>query len=164
TDFVENRKYGLFDVSSSRFCPLASQTIHWEVFYKKILKSILNSTWKSDTGLKSSESVNYWWGLSNKMLQLQFSAELPEPTRRLGQLIKDNLENGTFSPFAGKLTSQDGVVYDSPKPMNLDQIAVMDWLNENISGCLPKESQISGTAGRIVSQYGIEKVLEEEVQ
>ena len=164
TDFVENRKYGLFDVSNNRFCPLASQTIRWDVFYRKILKSILNNTWKSDAFSLSSESINYWWGLSNGMLELHFSRDLPEPTRRLAQLLKDSLSDGSFSPFAGRLTSQEGVAYDQAAPMPLEDIALMDWLNSNIRGRLPKESQISQNANPIVLQYGVEKVLEDDQQ
>lgn len=157
---VEDRRYGLFDVGRGKFFNLASIKHNWSVFYEKIVKSILNGSWEKDQQKSGYESITYWWGLSNGLLDLEFSDKLPLQTRRLVSMLARAMKKGEFMPFEGQIKDQSGHVHDWTHGVFLPHVATMDWLADNIVGVIPKEKQLVDDAKTIVALHGVDKVKE----
>lgn len=155
------RKSGLFDVRTGKFINLAQIRTHWEVFYEKIIKSIINNTWSNDEYNMENESINYWWGQSNGLLDISFSETLPNQLTRLTTLVKNDMANSSFSPFKGTLISQNGTVNEMDQ-VTLSDIAKMDWLSSNVKGTIPKETQMSDDVDQLVNLHGLYSTKEDE--
>lgn len=156
------KKFGLFDVRAGQFLHLATVQTDWSVFYEKILQSILHRSWNQDIEASGTNTVHYWWGLSSGLLDARFSPSLPAQTLRMLDLIRQALVDQTFYIFAGRILSQDGMVHDSIHGLDLQDVATMDWLCDNIRGVIPKEKQISSDARDVVSLHAVDKVLEDD--
>ncbi len=152
---------GLFDVRSGKFINLANIETHWEVFYRKIIKSILNNTYSVDEQNAGSESINYWWGLSNGLLDVSFSEQMPPQLERLIRLVRDSMASSQFSPFSGDLKAQDGTI-NHMEQISLSDLAKMDWLNDNIRGVIPKDYQLVSDTDELVNVHGLHSVKEDE--
>lgn len=159
---VSDRLYGLFDVGRGKFFNIATIKTNWAVFYIKILKSILNGTWASDQNKAGQESINYWWGLSNGLLELEFSEKLPLQVRRLAVQLRDDMANGTFMPFEGEIEDQEGNVHNWSTGAFLPDLVTMDWLVGNVVGSIPKASQLVEDAQEVVEQHGLPRTTEGE--
>lgn len=156
------KKFGLFDVRAGQFLRLATVQTDWSIFYEKILQSILHRSWNQDLEISGSHSVHYWWGLSSGLLDARFSPSLPAQTLRMLDLIRQSLADQAFYIFAGRIHSQDGTVHDSIHGLDLQDVATMDWLCDNIRGIIPKEKQISQEVRDVVSLHAIDKVREDD--
>lgn len=74
------------------------------------------------------------------------------------ELLKKNICEGTFQPFAGELYSQDRVLQsDLEDGLTPEEIVGMDWLVENVVGRIPTEEELVETAIPVVLQQGVEK-------
>ena len=49
------------------------------------------------TTMTEQKAINYWWGLSAGVVDVIHSQNLPIGTRRLVQLLKDNITRGEFN-------------------------------------------------------------------
>ena len=151
--------YGLFLQKDGQRVELASGVVQWGRFYRKILHSIEDGTWKK-TG-KETEPVNYWWGFSADVLELQCTDAVPEGTRRLAEEFQRYLSWGVCHPFRGTFTDQNGAVHGSAEEeMSPQQIAEMDWLLENVEGTIPVKENLTDPAREMVDLQG---VLEERL-
>lgn len=159
-NLLQDRKYGLFDVGSGKFFNLATIKTHWKVFYEKIIKSILNKSWYNDQAKSNTESITYWWGLSNNLLELEFSDKLPMQTRRLARQFRDDMANMQFMPFEGTFEDQDHNIHDWTKGVFMPHLVTMDTLVSNVVGTIPKETQLVDEAQSIVELYGVPKAKE----
>ncbi len=160
-DSKEAKASGLFDVRSGKFINLATIETHWDVFYRKIIKSILNNTYSIDEYNAGNESINYWWGLSNGLLDVSFSEKMPAQLERLIRLVRDNMAASVFNPFQGDLRAQDGKINHLDE-ITLTDLAKMDWLNDNIIGTIPKDYQMLPDNDLLVNVHGLHTVKEEE--
>lgn len=157
------KEYGLYDSRSGQFYNLSKITYYWGEFYEKIIKSILNGSWKKLAQEHPGESVNYWWGLSNHMLDIRFSDELPKQTKRLIQVMKESMTKERFNPFSTELKDQEGNIRNKDnEQMDWNEIAEMDWLLENVIGIIPKLEDFSEDAKRVIRLHGVPKVKEVE--
>ena len=85
------------------------------------------------------------------------SQNLPIGTRRLIQLLKDNITRGEFNPFSGVLYSQNGMVQSDPnKALSPEEIITMDWLAENVVGSIPTRKELTEQAKPVTQQSGLE--------
>lgn len=156
------KQFGLFDVSRGKFFNLANIERHWDVFYRKIIKSILNNSWAADEQTSGSDSINYWWGLSNGLIDMTFHKDLPSELVRLVNLVKSSMASDQFAPFEGALDAQDGWHHTRLEDISLQDIAKMDWLCSNVVGRLPSEDQMTEETESIVQLHGLNKVKEDE--
>ena len=96
--------------------------------------------------------------MSAGVIDLICSRNLPIGTKRLVELIKTAISRGEFNPFYGKLYSQNGVVQeDANRELTPDEIILMDWLAENVVGCLPAENELVDHSLPVIKQQGIDK-------
>ena len=85
------------------------------------------------------------------------SRSLPKDTLRLINLVRDTIISGSFSPFSGMLTKQDGSVLDYQNhPITSEDIITMNWLSGNVIGSLPTFDQLLPEAQSLVRIQGIQ--------
>ena len=83
--------------------------------------------------------MNFWWGLASDVVDLQWTQQIPEGTKTLANIIKNGIRNRSIDPFARKIVSQNGEIRnDGTKNLSPEEILTMDWLSENVIGCIPE--------------------------
>lgn len=153
-----SRYFGLYTLENDWPRSLAMPLWHWGKFYERLVRTIMDGTWKYDDKSSEKKAINYWWGMSSDVIDVICSKNLPIGTRRLVDLLKDTISRGEFNPFAGILYSQEGVVQGDPNvSLTPEQIAKMDWLAENVIGSLPEEYELQEQAKPAVLQQGVKK-------
>lgn len=151
---LAGKKFGLFDVRTGSFTNLSSTDQKWDVFYSRIMSSILNKTYNADSHAANGCPINYWLGLSNGLIDVTFSKDLPFQTRRLINQIKNDIADKRFFVFDGihvKHQDEERIV-----PISLEEVAKMDWLVKNVVGTVPQDSQIIPSAEKLIQIHGIE--------
>ena len=124
--------------------------------YEKIVRVVLNGTWKEDDAASGSRAINYWWGLSAGVVDLIYSQDLPQGTKRLVELLRNDICSETLIPFSGELYAQDGTVmnkFDQIIPPK--DIITMDWLMDNVVGSIPSFSDLTEEAQTVARMQGL---------
>ena len=153
-DFIKpeegSARFGLYDANGGELVNLAMPVWNWGVFYEKIVRSILNGTWKQGGLEGKNESINYWWGMSSGMIDVICSKRLPSGMVKLIELLKKSICSGDFNPFSDGITTEE--------------IVTMDWLADNIIGTIPTMDDLVEDAKPIVQVQGVAKakVLDRE--
>ena len=94
--------------------------------------------------------------MSADVIDIIYSQKLPAGTKRLVEMVKNNIISGDFNPFSGILTSQSGVVHsDENTALTPEEIIHMDWLNNNVIGSFPSMEELSAEAQAIVRLQGV---------
>lgn len=152
------RHFGLFRATDAAPLNLAMPIWHWGKFYEKMIRNIMNGSWKYDDTSDSTKGLNYWWGMSADIIDVICSKHLPIGTARLIDLLKQTICQGDFNPFSGVLYSQNGLVQkDADNVMSPEEIITMDWLAENVIGYIPKMDDLIEKAKPVVLLQGIDK-------
>ena len=142
---------------------LAMPVWNWGVFYEKIIRSVINDTWKKDAQKMAYESLNYWCGISSGMIDVICSAKIPPRTRQLVSLLKQAVSDGTFHPFSGEITSQEGTKHSNDENgITPKEIVTMDWLVDNIEGKIPTIKELKEKAKPVVRAQGVSKAKDGE--
>jgi len=154
------RHFGLYFFDGENPDNLAMTTWHWGKLYEKIVRIILNGTWKEDAAA-GSRATSYWWGISAGVVDLICSRNLPQDTKRLVDLLRNNICSDTLIPFSGNLCAQDGTVMNTPDQVILPQdIITMDWLLDNVVGSIPRISDLTENAQAVARMQGLDKTQE----
>lgn len=153
----ESRYFGLYHMENGEAKRLAMPLLHWGRFYERLIRTIMDGAWKYDDD-SSNRAINYWWGMSAGVIDVEFSRNLPIGTKRLVEFLKETITRGEFNPFSGILYSQEGIIQDDPeRSLTPEEIVSMDWLAENVIGHIPTADELSDSAIPIFEQQGIEK-------
>lgn len=156
-----SRHFGLYRLGGETPDNLAMTTWHWGKLYEKIVRSVLNGTWKEEDAATGSRAINYFWGLSSGVVDLICSQNLPSGTRRLVDLLRNNICSDTLIPFSGELFAQDGSAMNQADQIIPPQdIITMDWLVDNVVGSIPSISDLTQEAQAIVKLQGLNKIQE----
>lgn len=150
-----NREFGLYHAAKDRPWNLAMPVWHWGVFYEKMIRNIMNGVWKYDDASADTKGLNYWWGMSAGIVDVICSHHLPIGTVRLVELLKNTISKGDFNPFSGALYSQKGLIQREDQVLSPEAIATMDWLAENVIGCIPEMDHLVENAKPVVSLQGV---------
>ena len=108
------------------------------------MQSVLSGLWDIGEKMKYSNAASYWFGLSSGVVDI-IVPDLSYQTGKLLSFMKNAIVNGGLDPFSGEIHTQDGKViqqstssrgriFAEQDKMRIGDIAVMDWLNENIDG------------------------------
>lgn len=152
-----SRYFGIYHMEYGHPRNLAMPLMHWGVFYERLIRTIMDGTWKNDNN-STEKAINYWWGMSAGVIDVVCSRHLPIGTKRLVHLLKDSITSGDYNPFSGVLYSQDGMVQTDPERiLKPEEMVNMDWLAENIVGHIPTADELSESAMPIFAQQGIDK-------
>ncbi len=154
---LSKRDVGVYYNHGGSFGLMAATSWNWGSFYELILRSILDGGWRTAAAKETAKAVNYWWGLSAGVVELNYTKNLPLGTKRLVNFLRESLINGTFRPFAGLLFAQDHRVVQETGDLSPAQIVQMDWLAENVVGELPPASSLTAEAQALVRLQGARK-------
>lgn len=120
---------------------LAAPIWHWGIFYERILRNILNGTFKTVGEIfgETSKVVNFWWGIASGVLDIYYSTEyIPPETQKLVNLMKKMIIDNAFHPFSGPLYNQQGaLVLDHDEIATHEQILSMNWFVEGVDAEVP---------------------------
>lgn len=157
----EECPYGLYQQSGDKVTRLATGVVDWGRFYSRILQFIADGTWKKPTDRSRKRSLNYWWGISAKVIELIYSEKLPVGSKRLAEEFRRFLSWGGYHPFRGVLHDQEGNVHGTEDAvLDTEEIIAMNWLYENVVGSIPAKEELTEKARELVALQGI---LEEMV-
>ena len=137
--------WGLYRIEDDgRATRLAEPVWKWGRYYRLIVQSIRNQTWKRVGASNSGASLNYWWGMSAGVLDVALSDSLPYGQRTLIEVLRQSIQTHRIDPFAGELVSQEGIVQeDGAGRLPSAEIVRMRWLNANVVGRLPEQRELS---------------------
>lgn len=153
-----SRFFGLYHMDNGNPRNFAMPLWHWGNFYEQLIWAILDGTWKYDDSPTAKKAINYWWGMSEGVIDVVFSKYLPIGLKRLAGLLKASVSAELFNPFSGILYSQEGVVSESPdNVLSPEEIMTMDWLAENIIGTIPTKQELTEQAAPVINQQGVKK-------
>jgi basic membrane protein A and related proteins len=115
---------------------LATPIWNWGIFYEKIVKNILNDTFKTIVDMFSTNNklINFWWGIDTGVVDLFYSTELlPSETQKLVNLMKKMIMSNAYNPFTGPIYDKDkNLRVENDKTATYEQILTMDWFVENV--------------------------------
>lgn len=155
----KSRYFGIYHMEDGKPKNLAMSISNWGKFYERLIRRIMDGTWKHDDSSMNSKAINYWWGMSAEVVDVICSQNLPIGTRRLIELLRKTICSNEFAVFSGVLYSQEGIVQEDPERwLTPEEIAKMDWLAENVIGHIPTEEELNETAIPVVSQQGLDKI------
>ena len=137
------RKYGVFSMLCSMDIKtgkpihhLAAPIWHWGIFYEKIIRSVLNGTYKTVTDMFSSDGklVNFWWGMASDVLDIYYSKKyVPSGTQKLVNLMKNMIVNNLYNPFTGPIYDNKGVLrINDEEAASHEEILNMNWFVDNV--------------------------------
>lgn len=136
---------------------IASPYWDWGTFYVQFARSILNGGWDSPLfGKSDRHPVNYWWGMSCGVIDVEWTDAIPSGTLTLAEMLKNGIVNGTIDPFHRQILSQDGVLRsDGSAPLPPEEILKIDWLCSNVVGNIPGYDALTEKARPLVRLQGI---------
>lgn len=151
-----SRTYGVYHKrDDGSIDNLATPIYHWGRFYERIVELTCHGN-PEHRGLKGKKAVNYWWGMSADVIDVIFSQNLPEGTRRLIDFLHQSIKSGGFHPFEGQITSQNGIVRCARKgSLTPEEIIAMDWLLENVVGEIPELHAFMPDAQELLKLQGV---------
>ena len=132
------------DLSGScRITNLAVPIIKWGKLYEIIVRTMVEGTYHASRVDKKDQATNYWWGMQSGVVDIELSDGLSPYTKRLISQLKQDITDGRFDLFGSEYDSKD--------------IIMMDQLNENIIGEIPKIDVLKDEAKTTVKYGGVEK-------
>ena len=158
----EARDYGLYLRENDEIINMATLVPRWGLFYRMMLEQMLNGTF-AQSGSKDNVT-NYWWGLGSSILDVAFSSRFDPYAARTIHHFREQIRDGSFSPFEGELRDQDGVLRcDADRRLTPAEILCMDYLADNIVGTLPVMDELIESARPLVRLQGIHGELKPEL-
>ena len=122
---------------------------------KKIIQQICSGA-NTQKELKGQKASNFWWGMSADIIDIIYSDDLPNGTRRLVNFLSSSIRNGIFHPFAGKVYDQNGnIITEDDNPLPLMDIIQMNWLANNIIGEIPPIEAFKQEAHALIRLQGV---------
>ncbi|MDP4178743.1 MAG: BMP family ABC transporter substrate-binding protein [Bacillota bacterium] len=125
---------------------LATPIWQWGIFYEKIIRNILNDTFKTVIDMFSTNTklINFWWGLAAGVVDIFYSKELvPIETQKLVELMKRMIMNNTYHPFTGPIYDQHGNIrVEADEILSHEQILTMDWFVDSVDTVLPEKENL----------------------
>ncbi len=156
------RDYGLYLRNGKEIVNMATLIPRWGLFYRTIIEMIQNGTFNPAENRQSV--TNYWWGLGSRIIDVAFSARFDPYAARVIHHFRDELKEGSFSPFEGEIRDQAGELRcDADRRLTPAEILCMDYLVDNIIGTFPAEDELIETARPLVRLQGIRGELKPEL-
>ena len=152
-----SREYGLYRrTADGKVENLAMAFCHWGKFYEKIIQQICSGS-ISPKELKGEKASNFWWGMSADIIDIIYSDDLPNGTRRLVNFLSSSIRNGIFHPFYGKVYAQGKKLIsgEEDNELPLMDIIQMNWLANNIIGEIPPVEAFKPEAQALIRLQGV---------
>lgn len=140
--------HGLYRTNNSIYKRVCSWKINWGEFYIRILREIFDRTWKNRPDKENPKAINYWWGLSANIFDIDYTSEIPTDTLRLISILRDNIISGRVAFF-------------DKEDLSPESIIKMDALAENVMGSIPDISELTEDARKLARVQGIRPEMRE---
>ena len=156
------RDYGLYELRDGEIVNMGTLIPRWGPFYRMMIEMIQEGSFSSSGSRE--KATNYWWGLGSSILDVAFSSRMDPYSVRLINHFRQEIREGSFSPFEGQFRDQNGVLRcEGDRRLTPAEIMCMDYLVDNIIGSLPEESELIETARPLVRLQGIQGELKPEL-
>ena len=156
------RDYGLYLRNGSEIINMATLVPRWGLFYRLISEMILNGTF--NPAENRQKATNYWWGIGSHILDVAFSARFDAYAARIINHFRQELREGSFTPFEGEIRDQAGNIRcEADRRLTPAEILCMDYLVDNIVGSFPTENELIESARPLVRLQGIHGELRPEL-
>ncbi len=157
--FEGSNEYGLHMLrGDGALVDLAGPAWRWDRYYELIVRSLLHGTWDEVAGAGADKAVNYWYGMSSGVIDVDLAPELPVSSRKLVEFLRGGITSGAISPFEGELRSQEGQIQpEGAARLSSIQVVSMAWLNQNVEGSLPADWELSERARAAAKVAGVHK-------
>ncbi len=158
-----NGDHGLFfRKENGELDGIAMPIWHWGVLYYEIVRSIIDGTWDREEE-NTQRAINYWWGMRSGAVDIHYADEIPAGSLAIVRMVQEKILNATLRPFAGTLYAQGHkeVTPEFGEFFSPEELIHMDWLAENVVGSIPKESEITLQAKRLVALQGVASAKED---
>jgi basic membrane lipoprotein Med (substrate-binding protein (PBP1-ABC) superfamily) len=148
------RDYGLYLRNGEEIINMATLIPRWGLFYRLSAEMILNGTF--NPGENKQNVTNYWWGLGSQILDVAFSSRFDPYAARIIHHFRQELREGSFTPFEGEIRDQSGALRcEADRRLTPAEILCMNYLVDNIVGSFPTEQQLIESARPLVRLQGI---------
>ena len=155
----QSMEFGLYLQKPGGTQNLAMPVWNWGRLYENLLRRVQNGVWRTDALQNGAQALNYWWGMDANAIDVFYSNKLDSGTRRLADLLRDQVRSGKLRPFAETILSQDGTLRcSSGKAMTPAEIIAMDWLCDNVIGTIPSLEDMKPEAQAFVEIQGIHSI------
>jgi hypothetical protein len=105
---------------------------------------------------KGKRAVNFWWGMSARVVDFIYSENLSIGTQRLIKYFRHSIRNGSFHPFYGPIFTQDGIVVgEKGRPLTAQEIIRADWLCGNVIGEIPPVERFKEDSQPVIRMQGV---------
>ena len=117
----------------SRFGPeafLSAVVLNWGEHYVERVQAAMDDSW---------ESEDYWGTLDEGAVELApYGEAVPEDVRAEVDEKLAGFEDGSFNPFVGPITDQEGAVrFEDGHEVTFEEFVAWDWFVEGVEGTLP---------------------------
>ena len=131
-------KWTGYDSDQNSFAPkafLTATVYNWGPYYVKSVKAVMDGTWKSDF---------YYGSMADGMITMApFGQSVSDQAKAQIQSREAEIKAGTFNPFTGPITKQDGTiglqagqtlpVWDQANPSTLSKYT-LNWFVQGVIG------------------------------
>lgn len=110
---------------------LTGQIAIWGPYYVKVVKAVINKTWKSE---------QYWGGLKDGLVDISpYGSMVTADVKKLVAQKRKIIAKDDWAVFAGPIKDQNGVVrVNAGQKMNDAELLSFDWFVQGIEGTIPK--------------------------
>ena len=153
----DRHSFGLSRIHNGKSELLAVPVWKWGIYYEEILRRMFNNTVK-DEYASSSKALNYYWGMSAGVVDIEYAGALPLASRRCADFFRETFIHDFSSPFMTPFYTQKGdIIGKGQKSLTLEQIINMDYLVENVVGNIPNYDELTYMGKATVDVVGVEK-------
>ena len=157
----EWRMLGLSRVEGGQVEKMVRPLWQWGTYYEELLRRVKNRSAQAEYQ-QSGKALSYYWGLSAGVVDLMCSDRLPDPVKKMVDILKKSICAGLCNPFQGPLYTQNGQTLQNDQILTPEQIINMDYLVENVEGIIPQYDTLSDVAKATVDLVGVESVTKEK--
>ena len=151
----EERTFGLSQITDAGKQLLVAPVWNWGYYYEEIIRQIMDKSLQREYK-NSSKALNYYWGMSAGVVDLECADTLPESVWKMAQQLRAGICAGVIHPFLGPIRRQDGsLVEQNHQTMSIEHIINMDYLVENVVGRIPEYEELNEVGKATAEQMGI---------
>ncbi|MGL4800582.1 MAG: BMP family ABC transporter substrate-binding protein [Cellulosilyticaceae bacterium] len=146
-----SKEYGVYSISDNDLDKkhYAMAIWDWGVFYEKVIRNILNGTWKTLNDISPSEQapLNFWLGMNTGIVDILYSNRNINPQmKHLIEGIKSSIIRNEFNVFTGPIYDQDKKLrVKTGQVCDYEDVIHMDWLVDGVEGELPNSADLKPT-------------------
>ena len=136
---------------------VASPVWHCDVYYAKMIQSILERKLDRIRNDYGNIALYCWWGMDSGVIDIALEDTVDWITKKDISTLKQMIAQGNYHPFAGELHSQNECIQEeNAADLTAVDIISMKWLNHNIVGSIPTMEELDEQAQRVMKESGTE--------